>query len=187
MKCSFLFTLKNILGIFFLTIYYQTSANIKNDTIISESNNDYSLEVFYADCNKITIDFYIKNITWTQTAPNSDKCIAIINGFNQRHDYKKPSVPFKTIILNIPSSTKVNIDTVSSDFEYIEKELSEAPIPMEKTDIYEENNIDNYIGFYPESFILTGDLQIYRFNYLHSFSITPISYSSNSKKIKICH
>lgn len=184
MKNLLLFALKNILGFLFLTIYYPTFANIKNDTLISENNNDYSLEVFYADFNKITIDFHIKNITWT-TIPNSDKYVAIINGFNQRHDYKRPSVPFKTILLNIPTSTKVTIDTVSSDFEYIEKELSVAPIPMENTDIQEENNIDNYIGFYPESFILTGDIQIYRYNYLHSFSITPISYSSKSKKIKL--
>ena len=43
MKCSFLFTLKNILGIFFLTIYYQTSANIKNDTLVHDKKLKFML------------------------------------------------------------------------------------------------------------------------------------------------
>lgn len=188
MKNSILNFLKAFLCVAIICIStncYATSMSV--DTIIKEINHDYTLIVNRVSSNEFFINFKLNNIKFAKYDTQTNTYIPKIENFAQSNIAELPSLPQKTISLEIPCKNKCDIQITDSSFSYYNYKLSGAvpPSPM-YTEALDESIIKPYNGYLDKSLFYYSDIQTYRFNHYHFFNISPLNYDYNNERVKVC-
>jgi len=157
------------------------------DTIIKEINHDYTLIINRVSSNEFFINFKLNNIKFAKYDTQANTYIPKIENFAQSNIAELPSLPQKTISLEIPCKNKCDIQITDSSFSYYNYKLSGAvpPSPM-STEALNESIIKHYNGYLDKSLFSYSDIQTYRFNHYHYFNISPLNYDYNNERVKVC-
>lgn len=159
----------------------------ESNVVLNEKTKDYSISVLRSSSEELTVQFTLDNVDFRPDLELSGRYYAEIGGFIQNHNAGHPSLPVRTISFELPIAQNCDVQGIDSLFQYYDYELTPSrPLRTTNDTSSDVPAITAYAGFLNHGVFNIEGYQTYRYIHTHYFSVCPVNYDYQHKKVRVC-
>lgn len=160
---------------------------VESNAVLNEKTKDYSISVLRSSSEELTVQFTLDNVDFRPDMELSGRYYAEIGGFIQNHNAGHPSLPVRTISFELPIAQNCDVQVIDSLFQYYDYELTPSrPLRTTNDTSSDVPAITAYAGFLNHGVFNIEGYQTYRYIHTHYFSVCPVNYDYQHKKVRVC-
>lgn len=160
---------------------------VGSNAVLNEKTKDYSISVIRSSAEELTVQFTLDNVDFRLDKEISGRYYAEIGGFIQNHNAGLPSLPVRTISFELPISQNSEVQIIDSLFQYYDYELTPSrPHRTSNDTSVDVPAITAYTGYLNHGVFNIEGYQTYRYIHTHYFSVCPVNYDFQQKKVRVC-